>query len=1104
MDAEIDPSNRCSRAGAPMGDLPVRAPPPKELRQFPPHPLGNSLAFPGDLANPSDDSRGGVPAAPRRLPPAMPPIAGVQNDIDRAAREDRAAKLARLYAALSQVSEAIVRADDPQALFTAVCRIVADTGRYALAWIGQVDGNRVVPAAAFGPAADYAKEIVVEVHGPFGNGPTGTCIRENHAVLNDNFLSNPSTAVWHEPARRYGIFASAAFPICREGRPIGAMTVYAADTESLDPEHFGLIESMAANLSYALDALADKQALRASVERLRLAQDAANCGTWEWNVATGQNVWADEVWPIYGLEPNTVTPSYEAWLEAVHPDDRQEAARIVAEAAANGADINVEWRVANSNAGDRWLMSRGRPVLDAAGRPQKYLGIVIDITQRKRAEERTRLLSDITAQLLASDKPQWIAETLCRRVMEHIGCDAFFNFLVDEHSGRLHLNACAGVSDEIARQIEWLDYGVAVCGCVAKEGCRIVAEDIQNSDDARADLVRSLGIQAYACHPLMDRDRVVGTLSFGARTKPAFAADELDLMKSVADHVAIAMQRVHLLESLERHAREAEAANAAKSQFLANMSHELRTPMNAILGMIDLTLPKIVDPAVKNCLKTAKESADLLLTLLNDLLDSAKIESGKLELESAPFSLRRMLAQVASIVSVRASEKGLAFHCTVPDDTPDALVGDRMRLQQVLLNLAGNAVKFTERGQVELGLRALCEDGVATLAFAVQDTGIGISVADKQRLFEPFMQADPTMVRRFGGTGLGLSISKSLVELMGGRISVESQLGVGSAFSFVVRFPLALQAPAELDVDTPPPPPSRRLRVLLAEDNPANQIFALHVLQERGHAVDIACDGHQAVALAADNRYDAILMDVQMPGVSGLEATVAIRKSRGPKSRDGQIPPDRPNGRHSNSFASASDVPIIAMTAHAMADDRRRCLAGGMDAYLSKPIKARQMIALVEAMASGLAPPEAATVPESGKMPQSDWRSGDAFAAVASPVRPIFDPALALDRCLNRPALLAEMINYFLSDYAGILSEIRENLARNDLPEVGRLAHRLKGTIGHLAAEPAKEAAERLERAGLFGATRDQVVEALDSFERECSALKAILVKRTASATRHG
>ena len=302
-------------------------------------------------------------------------------------------------------------------------------------------------------------------------------------------------------------------------------------------------------------------------------------------------------------------------------------------------------------------------------------------------------------------------------------------------------------------------------------------------------------------------------------------------------------------EKLRRAKAAAEAANVAKSQFLANMSHELRTPMNAILGMIDVALPKAIDPTVQDCLQTAKESADLLLTLLNDLLDSAKIESGKLELESAPFSLRRMLDQITRVLSVRASENGLRFYCRMPEETPDVVVGDRMRLQQVLLNLAGNAIKFTERGEVEISVRALSQDGEACLEFAVRDTGIGIPPSVLERLFQPFSQADASMARRFGGTGLGLSICKSLVEMMGGRIWVESEVGKGSTFYFTVRLPLAKELPSDFEAPVAMPAVAcGQLRILLVEDNPANQKLATYILEDRGHLVEIAGDGQEAIA----------------------------------------------------------------------------------------------------------------------------------------------------------------------------------------------------------------------------------------------------------------
>ena len=722
------------------------------------------------------------------------------------------------------------------------------------------------------------------------------------------------------------------------------------------------------------------------------------------------------------------------------------------------------------------------------------LSIIRDITERNRAEERTRLLSEVTAQLLASDQPQGIIEALCRRVLDHLNCHVFFNFLVDEQRQYLRLNAFGGISEEAAHQIESLDFGVAVCGCAARDGCRIVAEHIQTTPDPRTDLVRSFGIQAYACHPLLNQGQTIGTLSFGSRLKPAFTDDELGLMKAVADHVAIAMQRIRLLESLERHARAAEAANEAKSQFLANMSHELRTPMNAILGMIDVALPKATDPTVQDCLQTAKGAADLLLTLLNDLLDSAKIESGKLELESAPFSLRRMLDQITRVLAVRASEKGLAFYCRLPDETPDAVVGDRMRLQQVLLNLASNAIKFTERGDVEIGLRALSHDGEACLEFAVRDTGIGIPPSGVERLFQPFAQADASMARRFGGTGLGLTISKSLVEMMGGRIWVESELGVGSTFYFTVRLPLAKELPADYEAPiTVPTVACAQLRILLVEDNPANQKLANYILQDRGHLVEIAGDGQEAVYLAERNRYDVILMDVQMPGMNGLEATAAIRKGEKglgigdwglEKAKQPTTPGSEsqiPNSQSPN--PSPRRVPIIAMTAHAMRGDRDRCLAAGMDGYLSKPINAQEMLALVESLACGVVP-----VTQLAALASNPAETSPQATAV------VFNPEEALSRCFNSRDMVREMMQCFFDEVNNLFPQMRAALEKGDLLEVGRLGHRMKGTVVYLGAEPAKEASLVVEQfCKCGGGTPAEAEEAVNALEYECDLLKHAL-----------
>jgi two-component system, sensor histidine kinase and response regulator len=886
------------------------------------------------------------------------------------------------------------------------------------------------------------------------------------------------------------------------------------------------------------------------------------------------------------------------YLEFVHPDDREATTAEAAKIASGCNTLSFENRYRCKDGSYRWLL------WSAVVRAERGLiyAIAADITERKREEARlaaqyavTRILAE--APTLASATPR-ILEAICESLNWSVGAI----WRVDQEEMLLrcvetwHMPSAKVKQFDQGTHSKTFAPGVGLPGRVWAQGQPAWIEDVtRDANFPRASIAAQEGLHAAFGFPILLGAEVLGVFEFFSHQIQQPDHRLLEMMSAIGSQVGQFIERKEAEDALRVYARDletarkrAEEATRAKSEFLANISHEIRTPMNAMIGMTELALATRITREQREYLNAIQSSADDLLSLVNDLLDFSKIEARKLQLEKVGFNLRDALEDTMRVLAPRADQKGLELACHIHRDVPDGLVGDPLRLRQVVINLVGNAIKFTEHGEVVLRVEAESRgDGNALLRFSVADTGIGIPTEKQAVIFDAFSQADSSTTRRYGGTGLGLAISAQLVELMGGRISVESEPGRGSTFHFAARFelqqrgmeksparwrsltdlpvlivddnatnrrileevftswrmcPVAVEGGASAlatlekslhadqsfavvlldghmpDMDgfavaeritqdrryagiklviltsagqpedvarcrrlgisaylTKPvkqselfdviitsigqpagerpraPRPARRARrpqgklhVLLAEDNPVNQLLATRIFKKLGHHVTVVSNGREALSAVQAGQFDLVAMDVQMPEMDGLDATAAIRAW------------EKATGTH---------TPIMAMTAHAMKGDRERCLAAGMDGYTSKPIRIGELEHTITQLVSSS---------KSAEAPVPEETRGDG----------VIDGAALLAGVDGNRRLLRNLVRLFLADYPQQLAEIEKAVRRGDAEALRIAAHTLKGSVGNFAAKKAFAAAQRLEIMGRDGEF-DKAGEACKALESE-------------------
>src|SRR5690348_2112353 len=787
------------------------------------------------------------------------------------------------------------------------------------------------------------------------------------------------------------------------------------------------------------------------------------------------------------------------YLDFIHPQDREPSSNAARQLLGGSQLIFFENRFRCKDGSYRWMLWNAAPGPDKAS----IYALGRDITDRKNAERRLAAGYAVTTVLAEAPSLAAAAPRIQRAVCERLEWESGVSWRVEEESQPLHCVDLWHVPQLEIPKFEAMTRstafraGVGLPGRVwASRQAQWISDVAVDTNFPRSRVAVEEGLHAAFGFPIRFGEDILGVFEFFSREIRQPDAAVLQLFDAIGSQIGQFIVRRRAEEELKEYtsyleaARQAQEENAmrlsllvkeldaardraeeatrAKGEFLASISHDIRTPMNAIIGMTELALQEKLTKQQSHYIRTARDSANAIVSLINDILEFSRGEARGIELDRVEFGLRPLIADTVKSLEIRARQKGLRLTSATAPPVPENLIGDPERLRRIIVNLVANAIKFTERGEV--AFRGEVEQqaepgGMVRLHFSVRDTGIGIPAEKQKTIFQAFAQAEASTSRKYGGTGLGLAICSQLVELMGGKIWVESEAGRGSTFHFTAKFGLpqvqGQSAPTEsgshLQRDSAPALKKieravRRLRILVVDDVPVNLELAEEFLRLRGHTVALAASGKEAVALLEKRTFDAVLMDLEMPGMGGGEATRLIRGR------------ERKAGGH---------LPIIAMTGHASAADADASVAAGMDAWISKPIDFGRLFTIVETAAGAGSAEAAANEPGSSQ-----------------------ETALSRESLLRSAGgdakLLARLIRLFLADSPKRMAAIREAVAKRQAVLAAQSIHAYKGALGNFGASNALEEAKNLELLARAG-KMEEVRGLFGNFERDVMRFEEFL-----------